>query len=374
MRRAWVLALLATGCGSSSLDGSTILNLPYAALRGNIVFATNAVRGSGGYDLYAIPFPNIQAGTAVTAIQLTSGSDNETQPAVSITGAGMAFAGPDGIYVITAPEGRMRRITNNAGTTFVDTLPAVSPNADRVAWVRNDTMSNESYIMIGNFDGTSIKEVHKKPGVAQDAPAFDPRPDPRVTRLAWTEFVTASIVGGNGPADYGIWLEDYTTGTGLYICHAQNFVTPGADKLPPRDPPYRCFGQHLVWPNSDTMVLAQDMLEVNINGADLHTVYPELLTSFSRQTDGSPVLSVGTPGFFPAFPLSSSYAPGVQFMTFDGVINQIEGDGSTHQIFVAALDGTSVSRVHITNLQNSVDTITTANYLFSVATPRIVPP
>ncbi len=374
------IATILAGCGSSSLDGASIL-LPYNGLRGGIVFATNAVPGSGGYDLFWIPFPNVQAGANVgLALQLTEGIDNETQPGVAITGNGMAFAGPDGIYVITSPEGRMRRISNTSGTTYSDSLPAVSANADRVAWVRTDTSKPlggdfaETYIMIANFDGTAVHEVHPKSGVVQDAPAFDPRVDPRVTRLAWTEFTVSSIVQSAGPAEYGIWLHDYTTNTGDYLCHGQGFATPGADQLPARGFPYRCFGQHMVWPNSDTIVLSQDMLEVSVNGGALNTVYNELLTSFGRQSDGAPVTAVGNAGFFPAFPLSSSYAPGFPFMVFDGVIRQIDGNEGTHNLFVAALDGNNVSRIHIDNLKNDVDTVTTHNYLFSVATPRIVPP
>ena len=42
-------------------------------------------------------------------------------------------------------------------------------------------------------------------------------------------------------------------------------------------------------------------------------------------------------------------------------------------LFVAALDGTSVTRLLIEGYANDIDTINTGNYLFSVATPKIVP-
>ena len=118
------LAVCSAACGAASPDGAE-LPMPYDSLRGGIIFATRALRGSAGYDLYWTPLPDVSVGRNVPLFRLTESTNNEYQPAVSGDGAGMAFAGEDGIYVITSPEGRISRITDTTATTFVDTLPAV---------------------------------------------------------------------------------------------------------------------------------------------------------------------------------------------------------------------------------------------------------
>jgi len=375
------LAVCSAACGAASPDGAE-LPMPYDSLRGGIIFATRALRGSAGYDLYWTPLPDVSVGRNVPLFRLTESTNNEYQPAVSGDGAGMAFAGEDGIYVITSPEGRISRITDTTATTFVDTLPAVSYKADRVAWVRADTSRPigetgfvESYIMIANFDGTDVHEVGPTPGVIQDAPAFDPRPDPNATRLAWSEFDAASVAPNVGPTVYGIWVYDYRISSGTYVCRSINGVTPeldGVTRVNTHDP--RCFGQHLVWPVPDTLVLSQTMLEIDLLGRGKQSPLAEMLKGYKSQQDGIPVTTTFNAGFYASFPVSSSYSADGGTMVFDGVIQPVDAmNFNTLQIFVAASDGTQVTRLLIDGYGSDIDTNTTNNYLFSVATPRIVP-
>lgn len=375
-------SLLAACGGDVGVDGSE-LPIQYDALRGAIVFATRAVRGSAGYDLFATQLPDVVAGRTVALTQLTDASGNEYQPTVSASGNGMAFASDDGIYVITSPEGRIRRITDTSETDFVDSLPAVSYNADKVAWVRADksrpigeTGFVETYVMIANFDGTDVVEVSPSPGVIQDAPAFDPRPDPAATRLVWSELLASSVAPGVGPTVYGIQIFDYRANSGFYLCRSQDGLTAGLEKVQrvdAADNP-RCFAQHLTWPEPETVVLGQSMLNLYLDGRDIDSPLAAMHKSYASQQDGFAIRTVFNPGFYPAWPLSASYSLASSAMVFDGVYLPVDGmNNNSLGLFVAALDGSSVTRLIIEGYANDIDTINTGNYLFSVATPKIVP-
>lgn len=383
-RVAWRLlagtacALAACGGGSGS-DGSE-LPVPYDNLRGGIIFSTRAINGSAGYDLYWVPAPASQVLTVVPVTRLTDTAANETQPAVARNGRAMAFVSDDGIYVITAPEGRIHQVSDTTNTSFTDSLPSLSTQADRVAWVRADTGKPigetgffESVVMIANVDGTEQRAVNPKPGIVQDAPVFDPSDDPRRTRLAWTEFAPGSIQAGFGPTEYGVLVFDYGAGTGTFACKAENGVTPGTGSLPNRGRPYRCFGQHLAWPLEEVLVLGQDMLEISLTGQGLSTIWDSMLRSIETQQLGAPSIEPRGDGFFPAFPISLSYDAGVTRLVFDGVIQSVQADAPTLAIMLGQIDGSSVFAVQIDGYSADIDTITTANYLYSVATPRFVP-
>lgn len=375
------LALTACG-GDVGSDGSE-LPVSYDSLRGGILFATRAILGSAGYDLYWAQLPNVAEGRNTVPVRLTDTVGNENQPAVAISGNGMAFAGSDGIYVITSPEGRIARITDTSETDFVDSLPAVSYNADRVAWVRADTSRPigdtgfvETYIMLANFDGTDVVEVAPAAGIVQDAPAFDPRPDPAATRLAWSEFLATSVGPGVGPTVYGIQVWDFKANAGFYPCKSDNGITPGLEnvqRVDASDNP-RCFAQHLVWPEPETIVLGQSMLNIYLDGRPMDSPLAAAARAYSTQQDGFAVRTAFTPGFYPAWPLSVSYSLSDSVMIFDGVYLPVDGmNNNSLGIWVAGLDGGNVTRLLISSHINDIDTITTGNYLFSVATPRIVP-
>lgn len=377
-----VSTLLSACGGDIGADGSE-LPIPYDALRGSIIFATRAVRGSAGYDLFATQLPDVVQGRTIALTQLTDASGNEFQPSVSASGNGIAFAADDGIYVITSPEGRVRRITDTTATDFIDSLPAVSYNADKVAWVRADqsrpigeTGFFETYVMIANFDGTDLVEVSPSAGVIQDAPAFDPRPDPAATRLVWSEMLATSVAPGIGPTVYGIQIFDYRAGSGYYLCRSQQGLTTGLEnvqRVDAADNP-RCFAQHVMWPEPETVVLGQSMLNLYLDGRPTDSPLAAMHKSYSSQQDGFAIRTVFNPGFYPAWPLSASYSLSGSVMVFDGVYLPVDGmNNNSLGLFVAALDGTSVTRLLIEGYANDIDTINTGNYLFSVATPKIVP-
>lgn len=377
---AVIAALSSAKCGGGSGGDGSELPVLYDELKNGIIFATKAIRGSAGYDLYWIPFPNVTVLEVLPAVRLTDTLNDEKQPAVSQNGLGMAFAGSDGIYVITSPEGRVKQITDTGGTTFADSNPCVSPLADRVAWVREDTSKPigetgffETFVMAANFDGTDVRELGPKPGVVQDAPAFDPSTDPGRTRIAWSEFAPSSIVGGAGPTEYGVFVFDYRNTTGFYVCKSMNGVTPGTETLTQRDRPYRCFGQHLVWPTDDILVLGQDMLWLSISDQGLQSPWASLVETFQQQQLGIPQIGGRPDGFFPAFPISATYTSDGSKVIFDGVVSSIEGDVTSLSIGIANPDGSGVLKLTIENYGADLDTVGTHGFLFSLATPRPIP-
>jgi hypothetical protein len=372
--------MLLSACGGGSGGEGSELPVPYASLRSGVIFSTRAIRGSAGYDLYWIPFPDVRVTQVLPATRLTDTMSNETQPAVARSGLGMAFASDDGIHVITAPEGRFRRVSDTSGTTFRDSLPALTPRADRVAWVREDTSKPigdtgffETFIMMANFDGTDARALEPKTGVVQDTPVFSPSDDPAKTKIAWSEFAAESVIPGAGPSDYGIEVFDYVARTGTFACKSRDGVTPGTENLPNRGWPYRCFGQHLTWPLEDVLVLSQDMLEISLSGGPLASVWGAIVETFQQQQIGIPQIGSRADGFFPAFPISSSYTADVSKIVMDGVVGSLEGDQPTLSIIVSEIDGTGVYRVQIDGWMNDLDTTGTNAFLFSLATPRAIP-
>ncbi|MBI2378432.1 MAG: hypothetical protein HYV07_30820 [Deltaproteobacteria bacterium] len=382
MQRLSFLAIVLAGsaCGTDVGEDGSDLPFPYEALRGGFVFATSAIVGSAGYDLYWAPVPDGGDVSSVPFERLTDGSENDWQPSAALSGRGLAFARDSGIHVISS-SGRVKRISDTRDSTFVDSLPAVSPDADRVAWVREDTSRPigqtgyfEAYIMMAAFDGTNVREVQPSRGFVQDAPAFDP--DLKRPRIGWSEFDPAGVVAAFGPRNYGIYVYDYVAEAGDFVCQSVDGITPGANAVtPPADGrSFRCFGQHLAWPLTDTLVLGQGLLEISTIGRPLASTYPGILDSMQSQQTGFPFTDPRPDGFHPPFPISVSFSNDArQLFLFDGVVGSVEGDQPTLGFFAARYDGGGLFRIRIAGLVEDIDTITTRDYLLSVATPAIIP-
>jgi hypothetical protein len=370
-------------CGKNPGEDGSDLGMPFSSLAGGMVFATSAISGSRAYDLYWVPIPAPDAATEQAPIAITSATGNEMQPSVAHNGNGLAFATDDGIFVL-ASTGRFRRITHTGGTNFSDSIPAVSPNADRVAWVRADKskmilmLGNipffESHVMIANFDGSDVRDVLPRQGVVQDAPAWDPTP--QSTRLAWTEFAASTFVPQVGPRDYGVWIQDLTSNSGRYACQsAADGSTPGAQGLMRNTGvPFRCFGEHLAWPVPTVLVLGQDLLYLHLDNGTLSEAWTNAVMSAQQsQVDGIPQIQARGDGFHPAFPISVSYSADGTRMVFDGVFAPVGVDVTTLGYMVAAPDGSAAYRIRIAGYSGDLDTAGTVNFLFSLATPQIIP-
>ncbi|MBI4819793.1 MAG: hypothetical protein HY791_26200 [Deltaproteobacteria bacterium] len=380
LKRSVFALALTISCGESVGEDGTDLPFPYEALRGGFVFSTRAIVGSAGYDLYWAPVPDGASVDSVPAERLTDSSENDWQPSAALAGRGLAFARDSGIHVISS-SGRIKRISDTTDTPFVDSLPSVSPEADRVAWVREDSSRPigdsgyfESFVMMAAFDGTQMREVQPTRGLIQDAPVFDP--DPKRARLAWSEFDPTSIVAAFGPRNYGIFVYDYVAESGDYVCQSVDGITPGAGAVTPSPDQrsYRCFAQHLAWPVPDTIVTGQDLLEISTTGGSLASTLSMILESIGAQQAGYPFVDPRRDGFHAAFPISVSFSNDArQLFLFDGVVGSVEGDDPTLAFFGARYDGGGLFRVRVAGQTQDVDTISTREYFLSVATPTIIP-
>ncbi len=355
------------GCGESTGDDNTQLPLIYAEMRGGMVFASLNMPGADGYDLYWTGVPAVPTSDRQLYLQLTNSSGHDYQPNMSPGGNGFVFARKDtGIFLVSS-TGRVKQVTDTQNTDFKDSLPALNFAGDRIAWVREDTSKPigesgffETYIMMANFDGTNEEALNPKAGVVQDAPAFPPLE--RSNEVAWSEF-NAETITQSGPTNYGIWIHDFQNKTGRYICEAPALIIGGVA--------YRCFGQHLVWPVPDTLVLTQQFLELSTTGQPANSVYPQILNGLTS-LPGTPKLEpAGIAGFHNAFPISASYRP--PLMIFDGLIQALDGNADTLSFFTAQVDGSSVIRFNVADHTADFDAQYTANYLFSTATPQLVP-
>jgi hypothetical protein len=221
----------------------------------------------------------------------------------------------------------------------------------------------ETVIMMANFDGKETKAVSPKMGVVQDAPVFDPMPTS--TRIAWSEF-NPSTITVEGPQSFGIWIHDFSNASGHFACKSP------AVRIRDRDAPYRCFGQHLSWPLSDVIVTGQDLLEVHFDGT-LDTIWDNIVDGLLRAQFGTPDLTRGPPRFFGRFPISVSYSAVVDRVVFDGVVIPIDGDQPTLGFFSASIDGGGAWRIPLDGYKSDLDRVNTADYLFSLATPQLVP-
>lgn len=364
------IAASETACSSDPGTAGTSILVPYAALTGGMIFATGAFPGSDGYDLFWAPVPTQATIDPQPVVRLTHAPGNEWQPSVSRGGKGIVFAREDdGIYLIST-SGRISRVSETNGGQFKDSLPAISIDGARVAWVREDqrraiggTQFHETYVMMANFDGKEAKPVSARAGVIQDAPVFDPMPTS--TRLAWSEFNPTTITV-EGPQSFGIWVHNFANGTGRYACQSPPV------RIRDRAAPYRCFGEHLAWPLPNVIITGQDLLEVNFDGT-LDTVWDHVITGISTQMFGTPDVRRSASGFFPRFPLSVSYSPRVDRMLFDGVVVPIDGDNPTLAFFSASVDGGGVWRIPLDGYKSDLDRRSTGDFLFSVATPQLVP-
>lgn len=374
MRRllAPMAALCCAACGGGSLDGEEIL-VPFDGMHGGLLFASAVTDTSNGYDLFWAPLPPSPTIDAQPMISVTHFDGEEWQPSASRGGRGIAFSHKDhGIYLITT-SGRITRISDTGdGERFRDSVPAVSFDGTKVAWVREDhgaplgeTGFVETYVMIADFDGRNAHAVFPRSGIIQDAPVFEP--GPTATKLAWSEFSAASLTV-SGPQTYGIWVHDLVNVTGRYIC-----TDPGKI-IGDRPRPYRCFGQHLVWPFPSEIHTGQDLLRIDVITNVISTIWPEVVVGLQQQTQiGIPDIGLPPSGFFPRFPISLSVSPNGEQIVFDGVVTAVDGDLPTLGFFAASIDGGGVWRIPIAGLTGDIDQANTADYTFSVATPQIVP-
>ncbi|MEO1334059.1 MAG: hypothetical protein AAFV29_00380, partial [Myxococcota bacterium] len=328
-------------------------------------FASRSVVGADGYDLFWAPVPQLPTVSVQPIFQLTAASGNQWQPSVSPGGNGLAYANPnDGIFYV-GRDSQIRRISSSAGQ-FVDSLPAVSHDGQFVAWVREDTNRPiggtgffETMIMIAQNDGSNARVVLEKPGIVQDAPRFEPVAGS--WRIAWSEFNPNSI-DATGPTVYGLWLHDFRDNVGQFVCNDPAVVIGGTRQ--------RCFGQHLAWPRPNVLVVPQSFLEVYLDGRPSEQVYSVLLNSVQGQQSGAPVI-VETAFGHTTFPVSASYLG--DRMILDGVTDSVDGSIRTLGFWVASVAGDAPWRLFIDGLRPDLDLDSTNTFLFSVATPQLIP-
>lgn len=366
MRASWLLKTLIPlallGCDEGIGGDGTQIPLTLEEMSGGVVFATWVIEGANGYDLFWAP---LQGVGSRDPIQLTTTNTDDNQPSLAGNGSAIAFARRErGIHLIRS-DGTIRQISDTEGTSFVDTLPAVSFDGDRVAWVRENTRQQigssglfETAIWVANADGSNARAINPKSEVIQDAPAFEPATGS--SRLAWSEF-NATTLGRLGPTSYGVWVHDLDAFSGRFACSDRTDVTGGP----------RCFGQHLAWPEPRTLVLGQQMLEIDPATGPRRTLLGDLLDALASQpgaVDRAPSLS----GFFPPFPLSTHYAGGLMIM--DGLFLPVDGNQPGLTFFVAnAPNAATPQRFEIPGFQSDFDPQSTAGYLFSLATPQLIP-
>lgn len=361
----WTVFSVACSDGAGT-DGSEILQ-DYGTLAGGIVFASSAIEGANGYDLWWAPVPLSPTLDAQPAIRLTDAGGDEWQPSVSPGGQGLAFSRPgDGIFYIDT-NSRVRRISDTGGTSFADSSPAVSWDGSRIAWVREDTDRPiessgffETEIWMANFDGSDARALSPTAGTVQDAPKF--APGRNASTLAWSEFSALDLTAA-GPQRFGVRIFDYRAQTDFYLCQDPGPVVEGVS--------YRCFGQHIAWPREDVVILSQSFLELYLTSQPATSVYFPLINSVSTQNIGAPVFD-GPLGFFGSFPLSASYQD-VNRMVFDGLVTSVEGNLPNLGFFIAEVDGQSVWPLNIQGRNFDYDPVSTAAFLFSVATPQFIP-
>ena len=367
-----------SACARPPGDNGTKLDVELTRLGGGVIFATSAIPGSNGYDLYWSPVPELNNGVPQPYIALTNADGDEVQPGISKNGDSLVYAKRGtGIFYVNA-LGEISQISNTEGTRFIDTLPSVSLDGSKVAWVREDlnqpfagTGFFQAFIVLANADGTEARAIAPSEGTIQDSPVFEPVEGS--TRLAWSEFLPASIDNW-GPTKYGIRVFDYALETGNLVCTEEQTTD-----LSGRGWPYRCFGQHLDWPKSGalqglpesaTIVATQDLLELNTATQGLATTWPAVVGSLSGGPN-PPVTGAAANGFFPNFPISATFADGRMF--FDGVLFPIDGDFQTLAFFVARETGAGAVLFPIIDRSGDLDIVGTNNYFFSLARPQLVP-
>lgn len=362
LRALGLLALFLAGCeGDLGSDGSQ-LPVTMAEMSGGLLFSTAAIEGAKGYDIYWSPLGIGEQ----RPIQLTNTTTDDVQPSVARDGSRFVFARRgEGIHIVDA-DGGVRQLSDTHDQPFIDTLPAVSAEGDRVAWVREFTdrpVGNtgffEAQIWVVNSDGSDARAVNPKSGMVQDAPSFEPVT--RSTRLVWSELNPATI-GQNGPQDYGIWLHDLAAFSGRFVCQGASTLDDGTVA--------RCFGQHVVWRERSRIVLPQQMLEIDVEFGPVTSHLDNFLGAIASQV-GTPERTPSPSGFFPGFPLSASYIGDV--MLIDGVFVPLSGDYAYLGFFFAGRDGSGPTLITISGRNDDLDAAKTAGYLFSLATPQLVP-
>lgn len=365
------LLLASTGaCGTTDGPDAALLTPP-SQLSSGMVFASRAFPGARGYELWAAPVPSLPTAEVVPATRLTQASGDDVQPSTAPDRPVLAFARRgDGIF-FADESGTVHRVSQTAGTDFLDSLPAVSFGGTHVAWVRERTDRPiagtgfyESEIMLANRDGSDARALLPRPGIVQDAPRFRPTAGP--IEIAWLELDPQTMTAA-GPTRHGLWVHDARTGSGRYLCTGPVATTAG---------PIRCFGQHLDWPEADTLVLGQPLLELNRVTGAAATIRSQVVAGLGQSIQGVPVTTPNPNGFHPAFPLSVHFQPAgapVRRALMDGLIAAIDGDQPSLGFVVANPDGSGVWRLDIAEHGPDFDLDNTQSYLFSLATPQFIP-
>ncbi|HJL40002.1 MAG TPA: hypothetical protein RMG48_01750 [Myxococcales bacterium LLY-WYZ-16_1] len=365
MRRlapGWVLlAGAVTACGPEDLGDVQFL-LPPGDLPPGMVFASRAVPGAAGYDLFWVSLDGRQG-----PVRLTSGGGDDWMPAASDRGFGLVFArAEDGIFYV-APDGDVRRISDTRGDDKVDSFPALSSDGEWVAWVREHLDRPlpsgffESTIMLATTDGGAVRELNRQEGLVQLAPAFSP--EPGSSELIWAE---VQFDAQAFPEFYNLRRFDHELLQGELVCPRDEEFVSGEVRV-------RCWGFHLTWP--DDLILSQQQVRFPLRGGTAIDQKEAIRTTVDDSTV-IPVRDRPNDAFFQPWPLSASvsnrFTDRTSIMVFDGLATFTDGRDPSLVFFRATGEGRDARRIPIDGLTRDLDPENTSNYLFSVATPSLL--
>jgi Tol biopolymer transport system component len=126
-----------------------------------------------GVDTNSVYMTNVD-GTGATRI--THGGADGT-PAWSPDGATLAYAGPDGIYLLDVATGSAQHLTDcrHGADCGRDFAPSWSPDASRIAFSRHDGAGTTVQVFVVNTDGTGLQQLTNGPNWNGD-PSWQPVP------------------------------------------------------------------------------------------------------------------------------------------------------------------------------------------------------
>jgi len=150
-------------------------------------------------------------GTGTTRV--THGGSDGT-PAWSPDGTLLAYAGPDGIYLLDVATGSEHRLTDcrfrqDCGR---DSHPSWSPDASRIAFARHDGAGTTVQVFVVNTDGSGLQQLTSGPEENTD-PSWNPvpgegqSPSPGVSVTRCTQATTAGDFDGDGTTDNADFIE-----------------------------------------------------------------------------------------------------------------------------------------------------------------------
>ncbi len=150
-------------------------------------------------------------GTGTTRI--THGGSDGT-PAWSPDGTLLAYAGPDGIYLLDVATGSEHRLTDcrfreDCGR---DSHPSWSPDASRIAFARQDGAGTTVQVFVVNTDGSALQQLTSGPEENSDpswhpVPAEGQSPSPTVSVTRCIQATTAGDLDGDGTTDNADFIE-----------------------------------------------------------------------------------------------------------------------------------------------------------------------